>query len=267
MRLAPHRNDGFTLVELALVIVIIGLVVGGVLVGQDMIKQAEIKAVARQIEQFDSGGATFRTKYYNIAGDISATRAAQYGLTSRSGAIGQGDGNGRIENAGTATAGLGGETALYWRDLWDGRMIGLEYNMATDAIVDSSGWSSPATNELKLYMPEAKVRPSVFYHIYGANGATYYHMGIFGSGAADGTVTWTNGLTPFEAMGIDAKLDDGLPNAGLVMAVTPTGAMDTGAAPANGVCVNNTSAALEYNNGNDEMRAAIACQLRIRAQF
>ena len=43
------KKQGFTLIELSIVLVIIGLIVGGVLVGQDLIKGAEIRATVAQI--------------------------------------------------------------------------------------------------------------------------------------------------------------------------------------------------------------------------
>ena len=47
------EKNGFTLVELALVLVIIGLVIGGVLVGQDLVKSSQIRAQVSQLESFD----------------------------------------------------------------------------------------------------------------------------------------------------------------------------------------------------------------------
>ncbi len=60
---------GFTLIELSIVLVIIGLVVGGVLVGRDLIKAAEIRAQVNQIEQMETAYNTFKLKYNCIAGD------------------------------------------------------------------------------------------------------------------------------------------------------------------------------------------------------
>jgi prepilin-type N-terminal cleavage/methylation domain-containing protein len=65
-----HRF-GFTLIELSIVLVIIGLIVGGVLVGQDMIKGAEIRAQLSQIDQINAAVNTFRLKYNCLPGDCA----------------------------------------------------------------------------------------------------------------------------------------------------------------------------------------------------
>jgi len=264
-----HSTAAFTLVELAIVLVIVGLLVGGVLVGQDLIRNAEIKSTAAQIEKFDLAGATFRTKYRAVAGDIPPLKASRFGLLARAGADGQGDDDGKVENVGTSGApgGLGGESSLYWRDLWDSRLIGLEYNMATDAIVDTSVFVAPATIDMKQYVPPAKLRQNTFFHIYGYTGLNYYHIGMFASGAATGNITWTNGLTPMEALGIDTKLDDGNPLKGTVRAVTNLETLDAGAPAANGVCVSTSPTVPAYSTTTSNYANAITCQLRVRAQF
>src|SRR3954463_15618522 len=74
---------GFTLIELSIVLVIIGLIVGGILVGQDLIKAAEIRATVGQIEKYNSAVNTFRTKYNGIPGDLSGSaggNASAFGL-------------------------------------------------------------------------------------------------------------------------------------------------------------------------------------------
>ncbi len=63
-------HNGFTLVELAIVLVIIGLLVGGVLQGQELIKQAQIRAHIRAINEVKLAFATFDTKYDAVPGDM-----------------------------------------------------------------------------------------------------------------------------------------------------------------------------------------------------
>jgi len=60
---------GFTLVELALVLVIIGLVIGGVMVGQDLIFSAKMRAQIKQVEEIETAYNTFKLKYNCTAGD------------------------------------------------------------------------------------------------------------------------------------------------------------------------------------------------------
>lgn len=48
-----NAESGFTLIELSIVLVIIGLIVGGVLSGQDLIAAAQQRATLKQKEQFD----------------------------------------------------------------------------------------------------------------------------------------------------------------------------------------------------------------------
>ena len=49
-----NSRAGFTLVELAIVLVIIGLIIGGVLVGQDLIKAATIRSTVSDLEKINA---------------------------------------------------------------------------------------------------------------------------------------------------------------------------------------------------------------------
>ena len=60
---AYHHKTGFTLVELAIVLIIIGLLIGGILVAQSMVSTSRIILTAAQIQQFDAGVITFKEKY------------------------------------------------------------------------------------------------------------------------------------------------------------------------------------------------------------
>jgi prepilin-type N-terminal cleavage/methylation domain-containing protein len=83
MSSSQAAERGFTLIELCIVLVIIGLIVGGVLVGRDLISAAAVRAQVSQIEKYNTAVNTFRAKYGALPGDISATAAAQFGLTTR----------------------------------------------------------------------------------------------------------------------------------------------------------------------------------------
>ena len=63
-----QNQKGFTLVEIAIVLVIIGLLLGGVLKGQELIKSAKIKTTANQVKQFQSAIYTFQDKYRALPG-------------------------------------------------------------------------------------------------------------------------------------------------------------------------------------------------------
>lgn len=80
-----QRNSGFTLIELSIVLVIIGLLVGGVLVGKTLIEAARLRATISQLEKIQTAVSTFRLKYNCLAGDC--IRATTFGL----GANGNGD--------------------------------------------------------------------------------------------------------------------------------------------------------------------------------
>lgn len=288
-----HKNNaGFTLVELAIVLVIIGLLVGGVLVGQDLIKAAEIRAVSSDIERFNTGAGAFRTKYSGVPGDLLGTKAASFGLPYGDGNDGEGDGDGILENNTTTKTGAGGENILFWTHLSSAQFIpyGIsQYSTAAGANaalaeVATTAWGTAATYlaAAQLAMPQLRIRDTGFIHAYGSSGLNYYMIGNFGTnGGATGALTATDTLSPREALGIDEKLDDGNAARGIVLSFTgtlaaataPSGGAD-GAAMSNlsaGDCYNTgaTTAALagNYNTGSEDLANALGCAIRIRTGF
>ncbi len=70
-------RQGFTLVELYIVLVIIGLIVGGVLTGQALIAAAKVRAQMTQLDQYDAAINTFRAKYDCLPGDCANAPSSQ----------------------------------------------------------------------------------------------------------------------------------------------------------------------------------------------
>jgi prepilin-type N-terminal cleavage/methylation domain-containing protein len=102
-------QKGFTLVEIAIVLVIIGLLLGGILKGQEMITQAKIKNVIADFSGISAAYHGYQDRYRAIPGDDA-------GANRWTGITAVGDGDGLLEglyNSATATD----ESRLWWEDL------------------------------------------------------------------------------------------------------------------------------------------------------
>jgi prepilin-type N-terminal cleavage/methylation domain-containing protein len=63
-------RHGFTLIELSIVLVILGLLVSGVLLGQDLIRAAELRSVPTDFQKYQTAVNIFRDKYRALPGDM-----------------------------------------------------------------------------------------------------------------------------------------------------------------------------------------------------
>jgi prepilin-type N-terminal cleavage/methylation domain-containing protein len=222
------RGDGFTLIELSIVLVVIGLIVGGILVGQSLINAAGVRATITQIEKYNTAANTFREKYGFLPGDINASAAAQFGFAARGPSPGEGDGNGLLDGIGSAGFSQDGENLMFWVDLSTANLIDGGFTTATSTWVPSSPYPSGAT--LNSYLPPAKIGNGNYVYVLSggwlenantSNGLNYFGLSLVTNIGTAGCVPclWSNpGLTVQQALSIDQKVDDGLPLTGRVLA-------------------------------------------------
>ncbi|MCB1581107.1 MAG: prepilin-type N-terminal cleavage/methylation domain-containing protein [Rhodospirillales bacterium] len=204
--LQTMRKDeqGFTLVELAVVMIIIGLLIGGILKGQELITNARVTSTASQMESLGAAYNTFRDQFNAIPGDMgSATaRLANCPNTSACGIdISATANNGIIdENVGEAPADEG--IAFFGQMLAAGLITGMDGSGQTAAM----GVTNPTASIGGGFM----VGDTRTGTLNGFDG-TEFRAGIYLvlNGVA-ATVDGSNGaVTGVQAANIDRRLDDG----------------------------------------------------------
>lgn len=197
MKVPPRRHPdtnkaGFTLVELSIVLVIIGLIIGGVLTGQQIIQNARVTNALNTIQAYQAQFQTYVQNYGALPGD-DANAPSRFPNAVPTTPVG--DGNG-ILNGGQSfdSTTASDETRLLWADL---RAAGLIKNQIT-------------TGNSTAIQP-----PNPFNGIYG------FQNGAF-SGAFNTTVLCLNNVPLSAAQAIDSRLDDGSSNTGNVQAMAST---------------------------------------------
>ena len=194
-------EEGFTLVELSIVLVIIGLIIGGVLKGQEMIESARLKSTMSQVEAYRAAHNTFRDKYGALPGDFSDGQAALgtpvgivWSTPTCDGSNNACDGNGQL-----AGNGINNETLLYWQHMAAADLItGIELDAAPNADHGQG-------------LPSAPVGGGFSIELATINGKQAHWIQLErGPNTIDGV------LEGDQAESIDRKLDDGRPGSGWI---------------------------------------------------
>ncbi len=200
-----RNQTGFTLIEIAIVLVIIGLLLGGVLKGQELINSAKVKNLASDFKNISLFIYSYQDKYRALPGDDALAASHVSGAHTAGGAnIGDGKIDGKW-NSTTPTE----ESFLFWEHV---RLSGIATGV-TD-INDSLGYK-PRNNAGGL-------------------------MGVTNS-AADNPIAGLKGSYVVCSAGIlgkfakqlDIALDDGNPVTGNMMVILDSQTIATSAVPAN----------------------------------
>ncbi len=214
LSLMSHKpsQQGFTLVELAIVMVIIGLLIGGVLKGQELIANARITGTVADLKNTDAALNGFLDKYAGLPGDLAApaTRlpncsTAPCNVAGTGGTLS----DSRIQSAGasvvTQMPAATTEAGLVFVQLSAADMI--------------SGVNAQGGANFGGQFPSLKIGRGGMWISYSgvaiANttlAANRHYASLSGTTGANSTTTGI--LSGPEAAQIDRKIDDGRPQAG-----------------------------------------------------
>lgn len=225
-----RAKNGFSLVELTVVLVIAGLLLGGVLVGRSMLRTAELRHITMAAQRFVAAHHNFYDQYSAAPGDFTEATTL-WGVLAGDGndsicqdtpatgkATCNGNGNGGIDTSAVQYD----ERFRYWQHLANAKLLEGRYTGRTDGATGGfklvSGVNIPVIqggmvtvdpftqpgDTYQPYSPTAYAFPAT----YNSGDNTLAFRGAHGAGAM---------MSPADAWKLDSKLDDGLPGYGIVI--------------------------------------------------
>lgn len=254
-----EADKGFTLIEMSIVLVIIGLIVGAIILGTSLIRQAQLMSISTNVQAYTSAVQTFMQKYNDLPGDMA--NATSYWGTNPNCAT-QGVGAGTQTCNGNGDGQIGNpqlnriEGMYFWQHLGNAGLINGNFSGATTNMAsggwDQIGYNCPASKVdgagfSMLYLGTATADGAgIWSSLYQAN---YKH--VFEFGAQDYVYhgdPWVPVITAGEAFNIDTKFDDGMPGTGNIMVQNPN---------ADNCATNYNHTTAQYNMGTQ----SYSCQL------
>lgn len=221
LRHGMRARSGISIVEMAIAVMVVGLVVGGVLVAISTIRAAGVQSTVASINTYQKAMATFKDKYNALPGDIPNAETlwgsdtncpnSPYSNTTYK-ATCNGNGDGQI---------TGNERFRVWQHLANAGMIPGQYNgvAATGNAVMVPGINVPSPklsqgSYMVFYQPPLTADGN---NLYKGN---YGNIIVFGSSNST-SIYGGPILTPAELSALDQKMDDGYPATG-VITTSPT---------------------------------------------
>lgn len=197
-----HKQKGFTLIEIAIVLVIIGLLLGGVLKGQELINTARVRALNNTVDGITAAWFSFQDRYRAFPGDYTQADVNLPGLPTN------GDGNGLvgIDAGGDSPE----ERAMVWMHLQAAGYITGGFDDAAATVANANEYGCPVT-----------VCPD---NGFGAGMNLNYGVMRQAAGGNAHELITGRGI-PVEVIAeLDRKVDDGTPDSGAMqLGVAGTG--------------------------------------------
>lgn len=243
------RAQGFTIVELAIVFIVIGLMIGAVIAGSRMITNSRLAATYIRTQTISTALKSFTDKYRALPGDMpNATTRLAHCDNDPAGSCGNGNGNHEIGPGGqpifTDQAGTDyNENRLFWYHLTAADLMVHEIDL--DASVSAASWNltnpeSPAGGGFNVItmtgetddMPNDSLNG--IYVVWQRNPT------------GDASTLANTAVSPRDASFIDSKFDDGQPLTGTVRARGANAALAADACRASATTYTNTADAACY---------------------
>lgn len=197
-RKSQKEEPAFSLIEMSIVLLVIGLIVGGILKGQDLLASARLKTVMSQLNEFRLATNLFYDRYNALPGDFDQAQG-MIDTTLRNG-----NNNGRIEGDGLNAQGEGHEALSFWAHLG-----------AAGLIADPGKASLDGVGHFGRGAPPSKLGGG-FTVRYNPETSLEGHWFLLGK--ENGTRGDAALLTPEQAHALDQKMDNGNPISGKVQA-------------------------------------------------
>lgn len=213
-----HPHSAFSLVELSIVLVILGLLTGGILAGQSLIRAAELRSVSTDYNRYITATQTFRDKYFALPGDMpNATKF--WGATNPVLATCK-----TTPSTGTSTCDGEGNGIISW---YDGSQpmfyetFGFWKHLANAGLIEGSysnvGVYPPVAG---TNVPRSRINNAFFFVSSLSPGYSDTNYFTFEPPTNFMVFTTTNyavgALKAEEAWNLDTKMDDGKPGLGAV---------------------------------------------------
>ncbi len=209
-------NSGFTLVELSIVMIIIGLLIGGIFGGMKLVENANIQKTIQDLKSFDSAGITFKDIYRALPGDLrNASTRLPNCTTNPCARSGNGDRIlGTLNAAENNALTVGDERFVFWHHL------------------SAAGLITPLNNVDDLAFGEGQPDSSLNggYRILGTQSGDFYVAGntvpnktlvrLSNEPSADlttGVNLQNHSLTCAQVRAVDQKIDNDMPLSGRVL--------------------------------------------------
>ncbi len=219
-----HSNkSGFSLIELSIVLIIIGLLISGITGGASLIKSAQMRSVIGEARAFATSVNGFYSQFFAYPGDYATAIGSSKG----------GDSDGTIEYFTSATASTTlspSENNVAWQQMKNAGLLDNNIISATSLVeevtaptfgtntpsskISGAGWAFDY-RDYTASSVEANAQNVIILTgaLSGTTAGTAASIYVTSSGKSSGAIT------PSDALSVDAKIDDGVSNAGKVRGV------------------------------------------------